>query len=271
MHQKGGLQTEWLVYFQVIATTNDPAEKTNKPEVLYNSMGDKFEFSNSPVTFHIRAIGPYTDYSSFWGKPVAKDNNASASVNGTFLGLGLERGTAVMHRLYAAHVTNFDFWVSDRPPRPKSVEKNQKLAASLNITPDERRALVAGFPALMSYFNAVGETPDLDGIMWKVVNLPSMWSIVQHVGVTAQIGMKLNKVDPITLPAGWKLPAGSNVFTLPIFIQLNHQPALNAVLFVTDPHPSFLTCGGIIGFLAWNPVNDEDYVTLRVISTRSTK
>ena len=268
LHQKGGRRTEWLVYFEVEARTNNPAGKTNKPEVLYNSTGDKFVFSNSPATFRIRSIGPYSDYDSFWGKPVAKDNSASASVNGAFLGLGLERGAEVIHRMCAAHGTNFDFWISGRPPPRKEVEKNQKIAATLNLTQEEKRALAEWQPTLMSYFEAVGETPDLDGIMWKVVNLPSMWSIVRHVGVTAWIGMDIEKVSPLTLPAGWNLPGGSNVYTLPIFVDLNRQPALKAALFVTDPRPSFLACGGIVGFVAWNPVDEENYVTLRVISTR---
>ena len=268
LHQKNGHRTEWLVYFQVAAMTNNPKAQTNKPEVLYNSTGDRYEFSNSPVMFGIRSIGPYTDYDSFWGKPVAKDNDASASVNGAFLGPGLERGAAVIKRLYAAHGTNFNFWISDQRPSPKEIEKNKKLATALNITPEEKLALASWPPALISYFTAVGETPDLDGIMWKVVNLPSMWSMVRHVGVTAQIGMDFDKVGPLTLPAGWKLPGGSNVFTLPIFVELNQQPALNAALFVTAPRPAFLACGGIVGFVAWNPVGEENYVTLRVISTR---
>jgi hypothetical protein len=104
--------------------------------------------------------------------------------------------------------------------------------------------------------------------MWKVVNLPSMWSIVRHVGVTAWMGMDFDTVSPLTLPAQWGVPGGTQVFTLPIMVELNQQPALNATLLVTDPRPSLLACGGIVGFVAQNPKNDQIYVTLRVISTR---
>jgi len=267
LHQKGNRRTEWLVYFDVAAQTNNPA-KTNKPEVLYDSTGDKFVFSNSPVTFHIRSLGPYTDYDSFWGKPIAKDNSASASVNGTFLGLGLEGGAEAIRHIWTAHETNYDFWISGQPPPHKKVEKNQKIAAALNLTEEEKRALAEWQPMLMSYFEAVGETPDLDGIMWKVVNLPSMWSVVRRVGVTAWIGMDMDNVAPLALPASWKLSGATNVYALPVFVDLNQQPALKAALFVTDPHPAYLACGGIVGFVAWNPVDEENYVTLRVISTR---
>jgi hypothetical protein len=64
------------------------------------------------------------------------------------------------------------------------------------------------------------------------------------------------------------VPVGSQVFTLPIMVELNGQPTLDATLLVTDPRPSLLACGGIIGFVARNPNDDQNYVTLRVISTR---
>ena len=80
--------------------------------------------------------------------------------------------------------------------------------------------------------------------------------------------MDFDAVSQITLPAQWGVPDGSRVFTLPIRVELSQQPALNATLLVTDPRPSLLACGGIVGFVAQNPKNDEIYVTLRVISTR---
>jgi len=268
LHQKGNHRTEWLVYFQMVPDTNDPPAKPPKPEVIYNSTGDKFEFAKSPAIFHIRTLGPYVDAESFWGKPLAKDNDAQVSVNGTFLSLGLDKGAAAINRLYRAHGTNFNFWVTERPPSNEETQKNQKIAAALNMTPQEKRALASWFPALMCYFQAVGETPDLDTIMWKVVSLPSMWSVVRHAGVTAWMGMDFDNVNQLRLPAKWGVPGGSNVFTLPIMVELNQQPALNATLLVTAPRPSLLACGGIVGFVARNPNDDQNFVTLRVISTR---
>jgi hypothetical protein len=268
LHQKGSRRTEWLVYFQVVPATNDPPAKPPKPAVLYNAMGDKFEFARSPVIFRIRTLGPYVETESFWGKPVARDEDAQVSVNGTYLGLGLDTGAAAINRLYRAHGTNYNFRTAQRPPPEKEAQKNQKIATALNVTPEERRALAGWFPALMCYFDAVGETPELDTIMWKVVSLPSMWSVVRHVGVTAWIGMDNTHVSPLTLPVQWGVPDTSQVFMLPIMVELNHQRALNATILVSNPHPSLLACGGIVGFVAQNPNDDQNYATLRVISTR---
>jgi hypothetical protein len=268
LHQAGHRRTEWLAHFQVMAATNPPEAKPAKPEVLYNAEGDRFEFVRSPAQFRIRTMGPYVETVPFWGKPRAKDESACVSVNGALLSLGLDKGAAAMYRLNLAHGTNLEFWAGERPPSDEEKQKNQKLAAKFQISPEENRALAAWAPTLISYFMAVGETPGLDTILWKVVSLPPMWSMVRHVGITARIGMDTEQVGPLVLPTSWAVPEAWRVFNLPLKVELNEHPALNARLFVTDPQPSLLACGGILGFLAANPNDEQNYMTLRVISTR---
>lgn len=273
LQQKRNRRTQWLVYFQVIASSNRPPSQPAKPVVFYNSLGDKFQFPRSPVAFRIRTIGPYVDSASFWGQPVPKDNDGRASVDGTFLSLGLDKSAAAIYRLNLATQkthAKFYWWISPKPPsNAQGQRKNQKIAALLHITPDEKTALATWYPTLMSYFNAVGETPDLQGIMWKVVSLPSIWSIVKHGGVTAWLGIDFEDVRPLSLPAGWDLPVHAPAYVLPLSVTLNQKPALETTLIVTDPRPSLRACGGIVGFLAQNPDDEENYLTLRVISARS--
>lgn len=268
LHQKGNRRTQWLVYFEVVAGTN--SAKAEKPMVLYNSMGDKFEFAHSPASFSIRALGPYVDTDSFWGNPVPKDKFAHTSVDGAFLGLGLDKGAAAIYRVNQDKnkSTNFNFWVNSKDPSAAEIKRNRKVAAELQITPAEERALAAWYPAMMSYFSAVGETPNLDTILLKVLNFPSLWSIVKHGGITAGIWFDLNAIRPVMLPARWNLPGDAPVYTLPMSIELNGQPAINSTLLVTDPRPPLLGCGGIVGFIAENPVDKQNYMTLQVISAR---
>jgi hypothetical protein len=80
--------------------------------------------------------------------------------------------------------------------------------------------------------------------------------------------MDTEQVGPLVLPTSWAVPEAWRVFNLPLKVELNEHPALNARLFVTDPQPSLLACGGILGFLAANPNDEQNYMTLRVISTR---
>lgn len=273
LHQNGNRRTQWLVYFEVVAKSNRAASRPAKPVVLYNSMGDKFEFPPSPVTFRIRTLGPYVDSRSIWGTPVPKDNYGHASVNGNFLALGLDKSAATICRLHLArqrmHATNFDLRVSETRPSAAEARENQKRAALYHLTSDEKTALVTWFPTLMSYFNAVGDTPGLEGIMWKVVSMPSLWSIVRHAGITAWIEIETDEIRPQTMPSGWDLPSGARAYALPLMVTLNQKPALDTTLIVTDPRPSLLACGGIVGFVAQDPNDEENYVTVRIISAKN--
>lgn len=275
LHQKKNHLTQWLVYFEVVTATNRPAARKPKPVVLYNSVGDKFEFSNAPVAFRIRTLGPYVNLASAWGAPVPKDSYGHANVNGTFLALGLDQCMAALYRLdpltRKTGATNLDLQPADKPFQDSEVKTNRELAASLNITLDERRALAVGEPALMNYFEAVGETPNLDEIMWKVISLPSVWSIVKHAGISGALDVDIHNIRSIPLPPGWDFPGHSQAYTFPMSILLNDKPALNTTFIITSPSPSLVACGGIVGFLAQKPDDDQTYLTLRVISAQRGK
>jgi len=270
LHQKANHLSQWLVYFQIIGNTNNV--KPEKPLVLYTSTGPRFEFRQNLVAFRIRALGPYVDTTSIWGNPVPKDKSATLSVNEGFLGLGLDKGAAAIYRLNQAreqmHITNFNFWVSEKPFKAGQIASDSRFAAQLNITPDDERAMAGWYPAMYSYFDSVGQTPNLDTIMLKVIRLPSLWSIVKHAGINANFTLGLHDVAPLAMPSGWDPPGHAPVYKLPLSLALNDEPAINATLFVTDPRPPLLACGGIIGFIAEDPVNTENYLTLRIISAR---
>jgi hypothetical protein len=278
LHQKRNRLTQWLVYFEVVAATNRPEShpaKPAKPIDFYNSMGDKFEFSNTPVAFRIRTLGPYVESASIWGAPVPKDNDARASVNGTFLALGMDKCMASLYRLDPLikkfGATNINLQVSEKPPSDATIKKNQKLATLLHITSQEKNALATAGPTLNSYFNAVGETPDLEDMMWKVISLPSVWSIVKHAGVTASLNFDVHDIRPVPIPTGWNLPGHGPVYAFPLSLTLNGKPALYVTLLITSPTPALVACGGIVGFVAQNPDDDENYLVLRIISAQRGK
>ena len=275
LHQKRNRLTQWLIYFEVVGVSNGPPSRSAKPVVLYNTMGDKFEFPHTPVTFRIRTIGPYVNSASIWGAPVPKDNYGRASVNGTFLALGLDGGMAALYRLnpliQKTGATNFDPQIAEKPFPDSTIRENQKFVALLHITPQERRDLAVGEPAMMSYFAAVGGTPNLEDILWKVISLPSIWSIVKHRGVTVSIDFDVQNIRDVPLPAGWDLPGHGPVYSLPLSLALNEKPALYVTLIITSPSPSLEACGGIVGFVAQNPNDDQNYLTLRIISAQRGK
>ena len=202
-----------------------------------------------------------------------KDKSALLSINEAFLALGMDKGAAAIYRLNLARkkmeITNYVFNISDSPFNAEKIAQDRKFEKQFQITTNEERALAGWYPAMYSYFNSVGQTPNLDTILLKVIHLPSLWSIVKHTGIQADFQIGVDDIAPISLPAGWDLPGHAPVYELPLYLTLNGEPAINATLFVTDPHPPLLTCGGIIGFLAENPLDKENYMTLRIISAQS--
>lgn len=272
LHVRKHSATQWLMYFQATGDAKGSPKKPGAPTVIYTSTGKKFEFPELPAMIRVRTLGPFTESNSRSGQPRLEDKSAAIDVNQTFLGLGLDGAVEALHRLYqlrdpAKDRAKFGFSIANRAFSAAQINQGQMIAAKWHITTEEERSLAGGIPALLSYFETIEQTPELDSIMFKVLSLPSVWSIVHHLGITPgiEIARPANRVAPLSLPA-WNLPSGSPLYALPVAVTLNQHPALTLTLVVTAPHPPFLTCGGIVGFLAENPDEKEDYLTLRIIS-----
>jgi len=110
----------------------------------------------------------------------------------------------------------------------------------------------------------VMQTPGLDDLFYKVVSLPSGWSLLRHAGIKS-IGLTFGHVRPLDT---WSLPGHSPIFQVPMEVFLNDHHALALHLAVTDPTPPLLICGGIIGLRAENPGDKENWLTLQIISAR---
>jgi len=142
--------------------------------------------------------------------------------------------------------------------------------AVLRLSAEEQRAIAGSQLALMSYFELVRETPGLDDLFYKVVKLPSVWSLVRHLGVSASLGLEKEYVAP-TQGSNWNLMPPTPCYTFPMALRINEQLALTATFVVAPPHPPLLECGGIVGLLAEKPNDKKTYLILRIISARHGK
>lgn len=272
LNEKKKPRTQWLIYFLV--TTNSPAAKKPKPLVLYTCTGHQYSFSSSPAVMQVRTLGPFKENAAARRRNSFDDESATVDVNQDFLGIGLDQGAAAAFRWNAvSHLhggTNFLDLFNCRPKPFSNARTNRdsQLDAQWQVTTNEERAVAGWHPACGSYFDSVQDTPGLDGILWKVVDLPSLWSFVKNRGVT--VGMWLNnKVIDRYTPAGWNLPTDSPAYSMPLMIFVNQHKTLRVTFIVTSPQPPLLTCGGIIGFLAENPADEQNYLTLRIISAHA--
>lgn len=266
LHEKGARQMQWLIYSEIVTPgPKDDIGKKSEPVALYTTLGNKLEFESAPVMVNVRTIGPFV-VAGDKRKPKVEEESARFPLDKGFLSLGLDRAvSAVLKFKDKKEHGNFAF--GSKPFSESEIAKGRKLAEMTHITSDDERALCGSCPALLSYFDLVQHTPGLQDIGFKVIDMPSVWSMIRHVGVTANLTFQTEQFRAADSFA-WE-PAGSApVFYFPMLLELNKQPALKVTFVVTSPKPPLLGCGGIVGMLAEKPGEKDTYLTLRVISAR---
>lgn len=270
LHKKGRLPMQWLVCFQATNGAKQVAREETSPMVMYTSTGNKFEFARSLVGLRVRTIGPFAG-PEVPHQPVFQDKCALLSVNKDYLSIGFDRGAAAAFRW-----DNFNpkqdaddfmrsFSFGHAPFGSSQVDYDRKLAARLSVTPEEERSVVGWIPALTSYFDTVQQTPNLRSILMEVMDKPSFWSVVRNLGVTASMGLSYDNVGPLS-PAVQGFPSSTPIYSLSAVVNINDRQALNLTMIAAAPRPPLLICGGIVGLLAENPEDADNYLTVRVVS-----
>jgi len=241
-------QMQWLLYIE--ATTPD-AKKPEEPTslTLTPDSGEPVTFKSELAPAKLRLLGPFAvTNGSRPGKPQEKD--AQISLDKDFLGLGLDQAAAL--GLHWHQMTN-----------------SNKAQSPFKPTAAEQRIIYGQFPALFSYIHLASQTKGLNDLFFKLVELPSLWSMIRHAGMNFNIFA----IDQPALanPLDWNLPASTDVYYYPWLIKLNGQPALKVTLVVTSPHPPLLICSGVVGILAEKTGDNGTYMTLRVINAHEIK
>lgn len=266
LREKGKHQMQWLVYSEIVKSApRDDIAKEAKPMVLCTTLGNKLEFKSSPVMVNVRTIGPFLE-SGDKRKTKVEEESARFPLDKGFLSLGLDRAVAAVLKFKDNH-EHGNFAFGPKPFNDGEIAKGRKLAEASHITSDDERALCGSCPALLSYFDFARNTPGLQDVCLKVIDLPSVWSMIRHVGVNANLTFQTEKFRAADAFA-WGPSGNSPVYYFPMLLELNGQPALKLTFVVTSPRSPLLGCGGIVGMLAEKPDEKETYLTFRVISAR---
>jgi hypothetical protein len=269
LHEKGTRARQWLIYEEAVAPgPKETADMKPQPMVIYTKSGNKFDFKSSPTMVAVRTFGPFTEAGDK-RKLKAEEKSARFPLDKGFLSLGLDRAAASIIRLKGGKLHGL-FEFRGTPFSDADVAKGRKLAEDTRTTTDDERALCGACPALLSYCNCAQHTPGLEDIFFKVVETPSVWSVVRHVGISANLTVRTDLFRSADAVA-WEPTAGAPVYYFPVALDLNNQPALKLTMVVTAPKPPLLACGGIVGMLAEKPGEKETFLTLRVVSARATK
>lgn len=248
-------ETQWLLY---VESGPPGTNTTNRPPWVIHMFGKAISFESRPVPATLRMLGPFTASDAPQSK--FRVQTAHFSLNESFLGLGLERTAAVV---YHRHQTNN---ATHSNKSADAHESNHADTPRIKPTLEEQRAIAGAIPALTSYFEIVQNTDGLEDLLSKLVELPSVWSIVRHLGVNP--AFYFGKEASPANPADWELPPNTPVYYLPCVLTLNKQPAIKVTFVVTVPDPPRLICAGIVGLLAEKPDDDQIYMTMRVVSAK---
>jgi hypothetical protein len=253
-------RTQWLL--SVNADREGPSI-TNKPakRVMHSTTGRKFEFESTPVPVSVRTLGPY-DASNQKRTLKATDKTARVSLQQGYLALGLDNAAKAAMRLRESK-TKGGLAYGPRPFGEKALARARELTNIIHFTVEEERALGGAGPALESYFTIVQQTEGLSDILFKLVDLPSMWSIARNRGVTANFEFGSKRIRERHVAA--ENPA---VYEIPLALELNGQAALEITLVATRPQPPLLACAGIIGLVANRPGVKDTYLIVQLLSAK---
>jgi hypothetical protein len=254
-------RTEWLLY--VRADGQGPST-TNKPSkiVMHSTTGRKFEFESTRVAASIRTLGPY-DVSDQKRKLKPTDKTARVSLQQGYLALGLDNAAKAAMRLRKSSKTKSGLAYGPRPFGDKALARGRELTNIVQLTLEEERALGGAGPALESYFTIVQQTEGLSDILFKLVDLPSMWSIARNRGVTANFQFGNKEIRERQVEAG--SPA---IYEIPLALELNGRAALHITLVATRPQPPLLACAGIMGLVAARPGAKDTWLAVQLLSAK---
>ena len=253
-------RTEWLLYLRV---DGQSSAATNKPSkmVMHSTSGRKLEFESTRVAASVRTLGPY-DASDQKRKSKPKDKTARLSLQQGYLALGLDHAAKAAMRLRNSK-TKGGLAYGPRPFGEKALARGRELTNIVHLTLEEERALGGAGPALESYFTIVQQTEGLSDILFKLVDLPSMWSIARNKGVTVNFQFGNKEIRERKVASG--NPAA---YEIPLALELNGQAALHITIVATRPQPPLLACAGIMGLVAARPGAQDTYLTVQLLSAK---
>jgi hypothetical protein len=115
---------------------------------------------------------------------------------------------------------------------------------------------------LNALFQLVQGNEALSPILWETVDVPSVFSMLAHFGVTVSVGAE---VDRAVFGAPAVLGSGPTC-AVPVTVLANGNPALLCTLFATDPQPPFRLSAGIVAIEAAHPTDATRRFSMRLLA-----
>ncbi len=261
-YREGSKRQQWLANFRVGELTPDErGHLTAAHRTIFTSTGRQFDFSSRLAALQLQMFGPVSPADSI-GIAIA-EKSARILVHADYLRAGFHRATATSFRLVAQKI-DIPYNCAGAPFPPARVAQNKAAIAKTGITLDEERSYAAMMPALEEFLDLAQHTPGLEGLAYRIIDLPPIWSWITG-GTTGFL------FDPSRFARfdgePWGLP-GTTVYRAPLTYWLKGHAAANVVFSFAPADAPLLTCAGIVGMDASSPNHPEKHLELRVLAAR---
>jgi len=266
-----GVERQWLAVLEADELTSTESKmKPPRDEVVYTATGLKLTFTNSRTALKICLVGPFVANGPT-KNAAPLETRDRVLVSPEYLAHGLEpfarSGAQVGERLRAAGLSERDFHYGTKPTPLTEAELNacRKWFTRFTLSPVEERAENEGFFAATTFFDVARSVPQLNNLAQEVMVMPSLVSLVTHVGLNTSYVFGWVEVKAVATD---RVPMAQPTYEFPVNVFFNGKHGAAATLTVTKPRPPLQVCGGIMAISAEYPGDPDRRFRLRVIAAR---
>lgn len=274
---EGGQRRQWLA--EITADSLTRAELSARPAIAdtvrFTTTGTELRYhAASLAALKIAVTGPFFDRQAARAAAAAQRIESRVVVSPDYLGLGLDVTCRVWLQVrdnlkkrrsegpLASDLT-LRLEASTKPFPERMVEETRRMAALAGFFPEDERPFFGMELALEQFARIAQAAPAASGPFFSVVEKPSWWSQMTHLGVDWSVTSSPRDIERLD---GRPWGAGGPVFRLPFTLLANGQAALEGDMAVTSPRPPLLLCAGILGIAAHDPSSAERLLALRLLS-----
>ncbi|MBL8732383.1 MAG: hypothetical protein JNN13_08445 [Planctomycetes bacterium] len=147
--------------------------------------------------------------------------------------------------------------------QPACEEVVRRRAASGRLVDDEAtlRPLAEAVVCTVALLQVVQEDDVLSPILWQVVQRPSLWSVLRHLGAHVVLRPAFQDLR--------RQADGGSAFLVPMTLSVNDVDALHFELLARTPARPFALCGGMLGATARHPQDAELEFRMLLLGART--
>lgn len=267
----GAVSQQWLACLTSDALTEKESRlKPPDAAVIHTSTGLALRYTTTRAAVRIKFIGPFGQNLPATRAPdeTALVKTARTLVSPEYLNSGFagycRSALEITPRVNAAGAKPH-YSAGSLPRSAEEIQAARPFNDAVHLTPEEERLDFGVYFSVVQFFSAACKVAAFQDVLLQVVNKPSLWSAITHLGVRMDLNFWWMDVQAVSDGRiGVALPA----YQFPLKVFLNGALGVKATLAVTTPRPPLQTCAGIVALCIEHPTDENKRVFIRLIAAR---